>query len=64
MADKGMSVSEAARLLGVGVDQVRKLIYSGKLAASKGIRNMQSVWQISSASVESYKEKRRPRGAR
>lgn len=62
MADNGMSVSEAARRLGVGIDQVRKLIYSGKLQAHKVLARGQGVWRIMADSVSSYKAQRRQNG--
>jgi excisionase family DNA binding protein len=35
MADKGMSVSEAARAMGVRVDEIYRLLRSGRLRAEK-----------------------------
>jgi excisionase family DNA binding protein len=52
-----LSVSEAARKLGISLDGVYRLLYSGKLAGAK----TDGKWQIPTATVE---ERLRKRGHR
>lgn len=49
-----INVAEAARLLGVRVDEVYRLIRSGKLKAFKGSK----LWRINKADVEQRAAKR------
>jgi excisionase family DNA binding protein len=48
---ESLTVAEAARELGVGRQQIRLLIYDGKLKAAKS----GSTWAIDRASVEARK---------
>jgi excisionase family DNA binding protein len=43
-----LTAIEACRILGVGLDFIYRLIYSGKLPA----RKVEKVWRIPSAAVE------------
>lgn len=52
-----LSVSETARKLGISLDGVYRLLYSGKLAASK----TDGKWRIPVATVEARLRKRGPR---
>lgn len=62
-AQDRLSVSEAARLLDIGIDYVHRLIYAGKLEAHKvpSGRGGHDVWRISRESIDSYRARRRAR---
>jgi len=49
-----LSVSEAARMLGISLDGVYRLLYSGKLEGSK----IDGKWQIPNATIEARLIKR------
>lgn len=52
---RGVTVSEAARQLGVGQTYIRKIIYEGKILATKP----RGAWVIDQQSLESFAEKRK-----
>jgi excisionase family DNA binding protein len=52
-----MTAAEACRRLGVGLEFVYKLIWSGKLPA----RKLENTWRISSAAVEERVKQREAR---
>ena len=52
MAETDISVSEAARRLGVALTYVYSLLWAGKLKASK----VNGQWRVSAAAVESRRK--------
>lgn len=50
-------INEAAGILGIGPNYLRKLILSGRLKATKNLsKNTRGVWEITSAAIEARRE--------
>jgi excisionase family DNA binding protein len=50
-----VSVSEAARLLGIRLDQIYRLVRGGTISGTK----QDGIWKIARRSVDSYSRRRR-----
>lgn len=62
--NKHLNVKEAAEELGVSVDQVKKLIHRGELAAVDVGIESRSFWRIARADLDAWLDQRREATAR